>query len=144
MLRSILGGIAGYIVMFVFIFTTFTALFLALGVDATFAPGTYDVSMTWIAISTVLGTVAAIVGGYLAAVIGKGFTAVKILAGIILVMGVLTIAMMLMTPPPAGARIAGEVANLEAMTKAQTPIWTAILNPIIGIIGAVIGGRLRK
>ena len=143
MLRSILGGIAGYLIMFVFIFVTFTGLYFALGPDRAFTAGTYQVSILWIAVSTVLGTLAAIAGGYVAAMVGKGFTAVKVLAGIILVMGLITVAVMAMTPAPTGARTA-DVPNMEAMTKAQTPIWIAILNPIIGIVGAMIGGRLRK
>jgi Mn2+/Fe2+ NRAMP family transporter len=70
-------------------------------------------------------------------------TAVKVLAGIILVLGVITVAMVAMAPAPADARTAN-VPNMEAMTKAQTPVWLAILNPIIGIVGAMIGGRMRK
>jgi hypothetical protein len=143
MLRSILGGIAGYVVMFILIFVMFTALYLALGADRAFTPGTYQVSVLWIAVSTVLGTIAAIAGGYMAALVGKGMTAVKVLAGIILVMGLITVAMVAMTPAPTDARTA-DVPNVEAMTKAQTPVWIAILNPIIGIVGAMIGGRMRR
>ncbi|HVF47646.1 MAG TPA: hypothetical protein VNA17_08785, partial [Pyrinomonadaceae bacterium] len=58
-------------------------------------------------------------------------------------MGLITVAVMAMTPAPTGARTP-DVPNMEAMTKAQTPIWIALLNPIIGIVGAMIGGRLRK
>ena len=97
MLRSILGGIAGYVVMFILIFVMFTALYLGLGADRAFTPGTYQVSVLWIAVSTVLGTIAAIAGGYIAALAGKGMTAVKVLAGIILVMGLITVAMVAMT-----------------------------------------------
>lgn len=143
MLRSILGGIAGYVVMFILIFVTFTALYLALGADRAFTPGTYQVSVLWIAVSTVLGTIAAIIGGYIAALVGKGMTAVKVLAGIILVMGLITAAMVAVTPAPTDARTA-DVPNMEAMTKAQTPVSISILNPIIGIVGAMIGGRMRR
>lgn len=143
MLRSILGGIAGYIVMFIFVFATFTAAYLALGTDRAFAQGTYQVSWLWILVSTVLGTIGAIIGGYVAALAGKGSTAVKVLAGIILVMGILTIAMAAMAPALTDARGA-DVPNMEAMTKAQTPLWIAVINPIIGILGAMIGGRMRK
>lgn len=143
MLRSILGAIAGYVVMFIFIFVTFSGLFFVLGTERTFNPGNYQVSMLWVVISTVLGLIAAVAGGYVASMAGKGFTAVKILAGIILVMGALTAAMVAFTPAPTESRTT-DVANMEAMTKAQTPLWIAILNPIIGIVGAVVGGRMRK
>lgn len=142
MLRSIVGGIAGYIVMFVLIFAMFTALYLSLGADRAFAPGSYQVSMMWIAVSSLLGFAAAVVGGYVAALAGKGRMAVNVLVIIILLMSIVTIAMV-MGAPAAEVR-STDVPNLEAMSKAQTPLWVAILNPVLGIVGALIGGRLRK
>lgn len=143
MLRSILGGIAGYIAMFVFIFATFSITYLAMGTDRAFNPGSYQVSTLWIGVSSVLGLVGAIVGGYVASLVGKGFTAVKVVVGIVLVMGILTIAMVAITPAPTDVRTA-DVPNMEAMAKAQTPLWVAILNPIIGVVGSIVGGRLRS
>ena len=37
-----------------------------------------------------------------------------------------------------------EVGNLEAMTKAKQPAWTALLNPLIGVAGTLVGGRLKR
>lgn len=34
--------------------------------------------------------------------------------------------------------------NLEAMTNARQPGWVAVLNPIIGAIGVMLGARLKK
>ena len=143
MLRSILGAIAGYVIMFFCIFLLFSAAYLAMGADGAFVPGGYDVSMTWIVMSFVLGFLAALVAGYSAAVIGKGSTAVKILAGIVLVLGIVSAIAVSMSPRPEGARTA-DVPNLEAMSKAQTPLWVALINPFIGIAGVLIGGGLRK
>jgi ABC-type antimicrobial peptide transport system permease subunit len=143
MLRPILGAIVGYIALFVFIFVTFSATYVAMGADRAFNPDSYQVSTAWIAVSSVLGLIGAVIGGYVASLVGKGMNAVKILAGIILLMGVLTIAMTAMTPAPTAPRTA-DVPNLEAMSKAQTPLWVAAINPLIGIAGALIGGRLRK
>ncbi len=143
MLRSILGGIAGYIVMVVAVFVLFTVLWMALGADGAFQPGSYQVSMTWIAGTFVLAFIAAVAGGYSAALVGKGMTAVKITCGIVLVLGVLTIIATAVTPAATEARAAG-VPMMEAIGKAQTPLWVAIINPVIGIVGALIGGRLRK
>ncbi len=143
MLRSILGAIAGYVVMFFFIFLAFSAAYLAMGAENAFVPGGYDVSTTWIVVSFVLGFIAAVVAGYAAAAIGKGMTAVKILAGIVLVLGIVSAVAVAMSPRPEGARTA-DVPNLEAMTKAQTPLWVALLNPLIGVAGVLVGGRSRK
>ena len=143
MLRSILGAIAGYVIMFFCIFLLFTAAYLAMGADGAFAPGGYDVSTTWIVVSFVLGFLAAVTAGYLAAVIGRGMTAVKILAGIVLVLGIVSAVAVSVSPRPEGARTA-DVPNLEAMSKAQTPLWVALINPLIGIAGVLVGGGLRK
>lgn len=142
MLRQILGAIVGYIATFIVIFVTFSGAYLAMGTNTAFVPGKYDVSVTWIAISIVLGFIAAVVGGYVASLIG-GSGAVKIMAGIVIVLGIVTVIMVWMSPIPPDTRPA-DVSNLEAMSKARTPIWLAILNPIIGIIGVMVGGRLRK
>ena len=143
MLRNILGAIAGYVVMFFFIFLTFSAAYLLMGADTAFGPGGYDVTMTWILVSTVLGFIAALVAGYVAAAIGRSGTAVKILAGIVLVLGLLTAVMVAMSPKPADPRTA-DTPNMEAMTRAQTPLWVAILNPLIGVAGVLVGGGMRK
>ena len=107
MLRSILGAIAGYVIMFFIIFLPFSAAYLALGADGAFVPGGYDVSMTWIVVSFVLGFLAALVAGYAAAVIGKGSTAVKILAGIVVVLGIVSAVAVSMSAKPEGPRTAG-------------------------------------
>jgi hypothetical protein len=143
MLRSILGAIAGYVIMFFSIFLLFSAAYLALGADGAFVPGQYDVSMTWVIVSFVLGFLAALVAGYSAAVIGKGMTAVKILAGIVLVLGIVSAIAISLSPRSEGTRTA-DVPNLEAMSKAQTPLWVALINPLIGIAGVLVGGGLRK
>jgi hypothetical protein len=142
MLKKILGAIAGYIATFIFIFATFSGAYLAMGADTAFTPGKYDVSMTWIIVSTILGFVGAVIGGYVASLIG-GSGAVKIMAGIVLVLGILTIVMVALSPAMIDVRTA-DVPNLEAMSKAQTPLWLAVLNPIIGIVGVLVGGRFRK
>jgi heme A synthase len=141
--RKILGGILGYIVLFIFVFATFSAAYLIMGAGHAFKPGSYDVSNRWLAISTVLGFIGALIGGYTAALIGRSKMSVKITAGIVLLMGLLTIAMVAISPRSVEARGA-DVPNMEAMSKAQTPLWVAILGPILSIAGVLIGGSVRR
>jgi hypothetical protein len=35
----------------------------------------------------------------------------------------------------------GGVPALQAMANARTPVWLALLNPILGIAGVLYGGR---
>ena len=145
MLRTIGAVIAGYVVVFILVFTMFTVAFLALGTNATYQPGTYDVSMLWIVISTILGFVAAVGGGFVAGLIDRTGRGVTGLAGFMFLAGILLAVAALMMPTPAANEPRPEnVANLEAMAKSQTPHWINFLNPFIGAAGAIVGGRLRK
>ena len=143
MIRSILGAIAGYIVTFFAVFILLTGAYLALGTERAFQAGNYQVSLLWIMVSFVLSFIAAVIGGYAAALAGKGILAAKILAGIMVVLGALMAVGVALTPAPTDPRPAN-LPNMEAMMKAQTPLWVALANPIIGAVGAVVGGRMRK
>jgi hypothetical protein len=87
--------------------------------------------------------VAALAGGYVCALIARGGRAPLALACLVLVLGLVTAAMVLNAPPLTEPRT-GDVPNLEAMTKARTPLWVALLNPVIGVAGTLAGARLRK
>jgi hypothetical protein len=142
MVRKILGAIVGYIVFAIAIFVLFSGLYLVLGAERSFLPGKYDPSMMWAVSAFVLGFVAAAIGGLVAALIG-GNGAVKIMAVLILAIGALVVVSLIMANKPDELR-AGGVPNMEAMMKAREPLWVAVVNPILGVIGAFAGGALRK
>jgi magnesium-transporting ATPase (P-type) len=145
MLRSILGIILGYAVIFVFVFVTFTVAYLVMGADRAFKPGSYDVSTMWIVTSLVLGLVAAILGGWTCAAIARSGKAPKVLAGIVLVLSVLVAIPELSAskedPPPVRT---GDVSNMEAMMMVKQPPVVLLANPLVGMVGVLIGGGLRK
>ena len=86
MLRTVLAVIAGYLVMFVCVFVSFTAAYLLMGADGAFLPGSYEVSLTWLAASFVLGLLAALVGGIVCAKIAPAGRAPDVLAVLVLVL----------------------------------------------------------
>jgi hypothetical protein len=141
MLRAILSVIAGYVVIFVFIFATFSVAAIILG-NRAYAPGTWDVSSVWLVISFVLGLIAAILGGWACAVIARTATPPKVLAGLVLVLGLLMAAGTLMTQPsePPAPR-PENVGAMDGFQNAKTPPIAAILNPFIGAAGVLIGAR---
>ena len=143
--KKILAVIIGYVVMVAFIFITFSIAYIAMGTDGAFQPGVYDVSALWIAITIVLGIVAAILGGLVCVMIAKNQQAVKILAGLVLVLGLVSgVAVAMGTDEDAPDERSGDVALMDSMNDARQPIWVAFLNPFIGAAGALIGGRLKK
>ena len=145
MLRIIAAVIVGYLVIAILIFALFTVAYLVLGADRAFEPATYDVSTTWIVVSIVLGFVAAFIGGVVCSIMAKGTRAPLILAGVVVVLGIL-VAIPVLTSTDTAAEVIrdGSVGNLEAMQNAKTPAWVALLNPLLGAVGVLAGARFRK
>ena len=143
MARSIIAVIVSYIVMFFLVFLTFTCVYLLLGANGAFKPGTYDASNRWLAIAFAVNFVIAIIGGLICAAIAKGGRAHIALAVVVFVLGVLLAIPSIMKAKPDMVRI-GSVSNMEAMQRARQPIWTPLLFPFIGAAGVMIGGKLKR
>jgi len=137
------GVILGYVVMAALIFATFTGAYLAMGTEAAFRPMTYEPSNLWIFVSFILGFAAAVAGGWVCAAVARDGRVPWILALLVLLLGLALALPALRRSPPTEPRL-GNVPNMEAMMKAYTPAWIALLNPVIGAAGALVGGRLRR
>ena len=135
--------VVGYVVIFCVVFLTFSGAYLALGPDRAFQPGSYEVSMLWNVLSVVLGFVAAVIGGMICAMIAKDSRGPKSLAVLVLVLGIAFAIPVLRQSPVSETRTA-DVGNMEAMGKARQPPWAALLNPVIGMLGVMAGGRRRS
>lgn len=142
MIRKILGAVVGYIVFFSCLFLLFTGLSLVLGPDRLFLPGNYDPSMMWIVGAFVLGFIAAAIGGYVAALIGKS-GAVKIMAGLVVLIGAIVFVQLLRENKAVETRTV-DLPTMEAMFKAREPLWVAVVNPLLVVIAVFAGGALRK
>lgn len=146
MVRNIGGVILGYIVMALLIFLTFSAAYLLMGAGGAFKPETYEVSGFWIAVSFVLGLIAAVVGGYVCSSVARGSRAPLALAVLVLVLGLLAAIPELRAINDGGLRAVrtGEVSNMEAMQNAVQPVWVVLLSPFVSAAGVLIGARLRR
>lgn len=141
MLRAIIGGIAGYIVMFAIVLVGLSVAFMVMGQDKAFQAGTYDITMLWAGVMLAVGIVAAVLGGVACMMIAmKGSKAPVGLAVFVLVMGGLTAVMAFGAEDP-GPRLA-DTETFEAASKAQQPVWTLIANPLIGAVGVILGAKL--
>lgn len=144
MVRAIVSVVVGYVTMFAAIFLAFSGLYLLMGQELSFRPGSYEPSVLWTVVSFALGAGAAVLGGFVCASIARKATPPKVLAGVVLVIGLLSALPVLLastTPPEART---GEVGNLDAMMKAKQPAWVAVANPFVGLAGVLLGGRLRR
>ena len=141
--RSILAVIAGYLAMVFGLFLVFTAVYLLIGADGAFQKGSYQVSILWNLLTLVISLVAALGGGYVCARIARSMAAPKFLAGLVLVLGLLEAGWAATHPKPDPGGRAGDVPNLEAMKKAQTPTWVTAITALIGAGGVMIGARAK-
>jgi hypothetical protein len=144
MARSILAVVAGYATLALVIFVSFTTLYLVLGADRSFEPGSYDASTLWVMTSFPLGVAASVAAGYLCALIARSGRAVQALAGVVLVLGLLFAIPVLRASDAAPTARAGDVPNMEAMQQARQPRWVALVNPFIGAVGVLVGAGLQR
>jgi len=140
MIRNILAVVAGYFSMFLVVFVLLTSAYFAFGTERAFEPGSYKTSLAWCLTSLVLGIPAALLGGWVCARVATSPKAVTALVVLVAILGLLSVIPTL-SPPPVGETRAANVPNLEAMTKARTPPWVALLNIVVGVGGVLIGGR---
>jgi hypothetical protein len=142
--RAIVSVVVGYVAMFAAIFLAFSGLYLLMGQDLSFRPGSYEPSMLWTVVSFALGVGAAVLGGYVCAWIARTATPPKVLAGVVLVIGLVSAVPILMAAATPAETRTGEVGNLDAMMKAKQPAWVAVANPFVGLAGVLLGARLRR
>lgn len=95
--------------------------------------------------SLVANLIIGIIGGLVCAIIAKGGKAPTILALVVFLLGLLLAIPSLMAQQ-ANANLlrTGTVTQTEAMQKAREPIWVPFTFPIIGAVGVLIGGKLKK
>jgi hypothetical protein len=142
MLKNILSAIAGYFTIALTLFITFTIVYLILGTEGSFRPGTYEVSALWVILSIIISFGAAYMGGFVATTIPRNAMAAYVLAGLVFTLG-LIMAFLSVGSVETGMTIPreGDVDNFEAMQNAVTPLFIQFLNPFIGAVGVLYGAR---
>ena len=144
MARFITAIVLGYLVMLAAVVGIFTAAYPALGVDTLFEPGTYEAARGWIYLSFGIGLVAAMAGGLTCARIAPGTQAPLWLAAVVLTLGgLMAIPVVMSADTNRGGVRQGQVTMAEAMAHAEQPVWVALLNPLLGALGVLIGAGPR-
>ena len=138
------GAAAGYVVMFLVVFLLMTLGWMALGAGGSFRPGSWETTGVWVAVTLVVDVLAALGGGYVAMLIAKRPLGPQILAGLVVVLGILMSIPMFAADASALGPRPDVVSMLDAMNKAQQPLSLVIANPILGGVFALVGGKLRK
>ena len=143
MLKSIVGVIVGYLVMMCVAFAAYTAAYFGLGANRAFEPDTYALSGIWVGLVIAITLISGLLGGLTCAAISKSRTTGLVFAVIVFVLGFVFELPNLMKDHTPVART-GDVSNLEAMGKAQPPVWLCIFNPVLGGAAVLMGTRMKK
>lgn len=145
MVRTIVGVIVGYVLMFILNFAAFVTLYAVLGPEQAFEPGLYLASTKWIAISAVILLITGVIAGLVAALIAGGGRASLALAVVVVVLGiVLAIPATMKANVNAKLVRGGDVPSMQAAQLAYWPVWCPFAFPFISAIGVVIGGKLKR
>lgn len=145
MLRSVLGVIGSYVLMLVLQFAAFMTIYTVMGANWSFKPGSFHASTRWTAMQFAVVFVTATIAGLVCAIIAKGGKAPLVLALVVLLIG-FALAAVHVAIQPADTnemRTANNTPN-RAIFKARHPVWVIFIGPVIGAVGVVIGGKLRR
>lgn len=144
MLRAIAAVIVGYVAIVIVVSLSFVGAWTALGVETVFQPGSYHPSGAWIAVSIVLGLVGAVIGGFICALIATSAKPVQALAGLVLIVGLVMAVLVLVGGDARPTERPADVDMQTATQNAIQPAWVAFLNPLVGAVGVLLGGRLKR
>lgn len=145
MVRAILSAIAGYVVMVFVVIGGIALTWYGLGNRFAFVGDTNDASLGWSLIQLLNGAFAAALGGYAAMNLGgaKGPLASRILLGMLVLLGLLSLSMALnATPPPMPeGKTIDSLTFTEAGQFARSPTWYHFAIVAVGCAGVWVGSR---
>jgi hypothetical protein len=137
MLRSIVGMIVGYAVLFFFFLAIFTGAYFVLGVDHIFQPDSYEVTPLWLVLSAAISLGGSVLAGFVCAAISKSRQTCELFALIIFLVLILFCIPKIRDRTPHVR--AGRVSSTDAMRLTQMPVWMHVLNPFLGALGVLLG-----
>jgi hypothetical protein len=148
MLRTAAAIVAGYAAIALFVMVAFTLLWLGIGQDGAFQPGTTRVTGLWLAGSIPLNLGAAMLGGWVAARIAadRPHVAVTGLVFVLLLLGfgaAVAAGVSVQGDAPPAAPPSPGMGPFEAASAAVQPLWVAWALPVLGAVGVWLGGSIR-
>lgn len=143
MIRTVAGVIVGYVALALFIFVTFSVFYMVTGPSFAWSAGTTEASLGWMVGAIILNFIAALIGGWVAAKLGRSSTAVYALAALVVVLGVANAIMVSGSDRslPEGRTIES-LTVMEAAQYTKQPDWYNYLVPVLGAVGVMLGGRI--
>ncbi len=144
MIRPILGVFLGYISMTIVLFALFSGLYAVLGTAGAFTAGTMVVSSVWFLVGFFIFLIGAVVAGVVCRLVSQNRNAGAWMGATILIIALVGAISQYSMTPASTYRGSDEIPMLEAMANAIQPVWTQLVNAIVGFIGATVGGKLIR
>ena len=144
MLRSVLGVIVAFILLAILQVASFMTMYGLMGTDWSFKPASYQPSTRWTTMQFLIIMVTSIIAGLICAAIAKGGKAPLALAAGVLVLGLGAALLRTSLHPDTHEVRIGNVSQTDARDKARHPMWVLFLGPVIGAVGVVVGGKLKR
>jgi hypothetical protein len=144
MLKTIFAVVAGYVVMALFVMVSSVVAFAAMGADRAYRPATFEPTGVWIITVLALGFIAAMVGGYVAAIITSNPAATKTLALVVMILGLVFALPGFRQPvldPPART---SDMPLMQTMGAGHQPAWVALMLPVVGAAGVLSGAKRHR
>ena len=143
MLRSILAVVVGYVAMAALVMLTFTPAYFA--PELVFDAHGIGVTSAFLVFSLAMGGVAAVLGGFVAALVAgrRAWRSLLAFVAIVLVLGVgSAVHGLFQVPPTVSAEEAARMTPMEKAAIGHEPAWYAFLLPFLGSAGILAGGWL--
>lgn len=142
MVRGIFGVFAGVLVMGAVVMGGVFALMAAVGLERLLEPSTYELSKLMIVAGIALRVAGSVLGGLVCRVVSRGPNAVRVLAGIALLLGLANAGAVMRKPVP-GPRPAN-VTWEQVAENGREPVWYALTTAAIGCVGVLVGGGMGQ
>jgi hypothetical protein len=142
MVRLFFAVAVGYVVMTVLVVAAFSLALLAPGFA--FQPETCDVTPAWLIWALATGLAGAVASGFVAVAVARRRRAAWVLAGLVLVLGLVSAGMNMTRERPPSSESAAGLSALERAGRAVQPTWYALTLPLLGACGVLAGGLVRR
>lgn len=143
--RPLFGAVLGYLTTALTVMVGMTVAAMTLGADRVFVGTTWQSSDLWNTLAIVLGAIAAFLGGIVATWWGGSKRAGRLLAAIIIALGIVasaaTVGQSVMKDPPARPAVMTFADWGNSSKYSRQPVWFTVAMPIVGAVGVVLGMR---
>ena len=148
-MKSAVSILLGYLSMITFVVGTLNLGWTTLGQSLTLKEDSYQVTILWILLSLGLSLVGGVLGGYVCTTLAGEGQPVRILAIVVLGVGILFAVIEARSLSEGEVVSASEVAAAELLSFSQArsvivqPQWFSFILAPVGAVGVYIGGMLR-